>query len=333
MEEPSALIRWVIYLFAGGDAGRLAAIMLGVVTALFVWPGRRMRLRPLVFGLTILVGLLLYVCSPLPEPDWFLWLTAVWLGAVIWHLWTGASITAPVTSAEQTQATTQRTIWQKALLIGSVIWLLLAIGMELPFLAFRGPSHQITDVLVIGDSVTAGLNDGEDTWPQKLARETVVIVRDASQPGATLSSARKQNQLFDSRSGLVLLEIGGNDMLEGLPVRIFEQQLDQLLAEVARPGRSTVMFELPLPPFSRGYGLVQRRQARRHGVWLIPKRYFAKVLTTSGATVDGIHLSANGQARMTELIRSLFVHQLTSGAGRYERLQIKPSTVRGDRRG
>ena len=331
MEEPSALIRWVIFLFAGGDAGRLAAITLGLVTALFVWPGRTPRLRPAVFGLTILVGLLLYVCSPLPEPDWFLWLTAVWLGAVIWHLWFCASITAAATSAGETNS--NRTTWQKGLLIGTVIWLLLAIGMELPFLAFRGPSHQINDVLVIGDSVTAGLNDGEDTWPQKLAREATVTVLDASQPGATLNSARKQNQLFASRSGLVLLEIGGNDMLEGLPVRTFDQQLDQLLAEVTQPGRSIVMFELPLPPFSRGYGLVQRRQAKRHGVWLIPKRHFAKVLTTSGATVDGIHLSANGQALMTELIRSLFAHQLSPGSGHYERLELNPSTVRGDRRG
>ena len=328
MEEPSALIRWVIYLFAGGDVGRLAVITLGFVTILFVWPRRTLRLRPVVLGLTIVVGSLLSVCSPLAAPDWFLWLTAVWLVAVIGHLRFGASNTASSALAEQTK--TKGTIWQKALLMGSVAWLLIAIGIELPFLVFRGPLQQINDVLVIGDSVTAGLNDGEDTWPQQLAREAAVTVLDASQPGATLNSARKQNQLFAQRPGLVVLEIGGNDMLEGLPVPTFEQQLDQLLTEVKQAGRSVVMFELPLPPLSRGYGVVQRRQAGRHGVWLIPKRQFAKVLTTAGATVDGIHLSAKGQALMTRLIRSLFFHQLTPGSGPYERLEISSSIGKGD---
>jgi acyl-CoA thioesterase-1 len=198
-------------------------------------------------------------------------------------------------------------------------WLLTALAIELPFHFWFAPTTPISTLLVIGDSVTAGLNDGEDTWPRQLSRASAVEVLDASQPGATLRSARKQNALLANRSGLVILEIGGNDMLEGLPVAQFENDLDQLLNSVFQLERTVVMFELPLPPLCAAYGAAQRRQAARHRVKLIPKRLFASVLTRRGATVDGIHLSAQGQTQMMAMIQSLVGDLLQIGSGKYQR--------------
>ena len=56
------------------------------------------------------------------------------------------------------------------------------------------------------------------------------------------------------------------------------------------------MIELPLPPFYNRYGMVQRALAKSYGVTLIPKRYLAKIISTPGATVDGLHLSNTGHA-------------------------------------
>ena len=87
------------------------------------------------------------------------------------------------------------------------------------------------------------------------------------------------------------------------------------------------MFELPLPPLSAGFGMAQRRQAGRHGARLIPKRLFAQILSTQGATVDGIHLSNRGHTLMTELIQQLCGKQLAAGMGDYQKLERRP-TVR-----
>lgn len=321
MEEPNALIRWVIYLFAGGDAGRLAVITITALIARIALPHRIPRPASKVVGVLLLMGLLVFVCSPLPVPSWFMILTFVWLIAVVWTFRIRLRLQEPLNESVKTNP--QWSVVGKIQLIGCAVWLLLCCCFELPYLRFVPPSHDISEILVIGDSVTAGLNEGEDTWPQKVARDAAVNVFDASQPGATLKSARGQNKLFADRPGLVILEIGGNDLLEGLPVAAFEQELNQLLTEVTQAGRSVVMFELPLPPFSRGYGWAQRRQALRHGVSLIPKRQFANVLTTTGATVDGIHLSSQGQTLIAQLIRTLFHDQLKPGVGRSTRLEAK----------
>ena len=64
------------------------------------------------------------------------------------------------------------------------------------------------------------------------------------------------------------------------------------------------MLELPLPPLYNRFGAVQRRLARRFGVVLVPKRYFANVLAGDESTLDGLHLSHIGHAKMSRMIWS-----------------------------
>jgi lysophospholipase L1-like esterase len=62
------------------------------------------------------------------------------------------------------------------------------------------------------------------------------------------------------------------------------------------------MLELPLPPIYNGYGEIQRRLARKYGVPLVPKRFFAQVLAGSDSTVDGLHLGPAGHRKMANMI-------------------------------
>ncbi len=62
------------------------------------------------------------------------------------------------------------------------------------------------------------------------------------------------------------------------------------------------MMELPLLPQRIGYGQAQRRLARKYGVHLVPKRYFARVISGANATSDGLHLSEEGSRRMAQLV-------------------------------
>jgi acyl-CoA thioesterase-1 len=317
MDEPNWLIRWTIFVFAGGDGAVAGAIFLFLAAVLHRFPFRQRKVPPFAVGLIAVIGLLLMICGSFVADPWFSAATVVWLLLVFgrWNLWRRAP-KLPDNSVPSRQPLRLRL----ALLLGSIAWLLMLAVIEV---AARFPSLRsdpVSTVMVIGDSVTAGLNDGEDTWPRQLTRVTKVEVIDASQPGATLRSARKQNLLLAESTGLLIVEVGGNDLLEGKPVSQFEVELDQLLAEVAMPGRTVVMFELPLPPLCARYGLIQRRLAARHHVCLIPKRLFATVLTTRGATVDGIHLSMAGQSQMTGLIQRFLDGRLSAGRGSYRRV-------------
>ena len=153
-------------------------------------------------------------------------------------------------------------------------------------------SRQLT---VIGDSVTAGLGDSEtETWPRILAREHEIAVQDLSHVGDTVVAARKRVAASQIDSQLVLLEIGGNDVLGSTTPAEFATSLDRLLTELASPGRQLVMLELPLPPFYHAFGRIQRRLAKKHDVKLVPKRVFLSILAGGDATLDSIHLSQAG---------------------------------------
>ena len=101
---------------------------------------------------------------------------------------------------------------------------------------------------------------------------------------------------------LVLIELGGNDLIAGEPSDVFARGLEELLANLAAPERIIVMFELPLLPDRTAYGRIQRRLAERHGVWLIPKRYLTSVIAGQDATSDGLHLTDVGAGRMAALV-------------------------------
>jgi acyl-CoA thioesterase-1 len=128
---------------------------------------------------------------------------------------------------------------------------------------------------------------------------------DLSRAGATLRSASEEVQKVKQGPAVVVLEIGGNDLLSRRTAVDFEKDLRALLEKLRNPERTLVIFELPLPPFYNAYGRIQRSLAGQFRAVLIPKRLFCKVLARHGSTVDGIHLSAKGQIEMAAVVRDV----------------------------
>lgn len=153
-----------------------------------------------------------------------------------------------------------------------------------------------TSFAVLGDSLTAGFGDSDasDRWATLVARDLGVELQDYSQMGATVGSTYERLDFDSIDASLVLVELGGNDILGTTSPAAFEQDLERLMAKLVQRDRTVVMFELPLPPFYHRYGVIQRRIARRYDVPLIPKRVLLGVITSGGATIDSIHLTQAG---------------------------------------
>lgn len=160
---------------------------------------------------------------------------------------------------------------------------------------------------VIGDSVTAGMGQSDKSvrWPTLLAQERALNIQDISHPGETVASALKRAQSQEIASPVVILEIGGNDLLGDTTSAQFSRDLDALLAHVSARGRQVIMFELPLPPFRNEFGRIQRSLARKHGVALVPKRVFLSILGANDSTVDTVHLTQIGHRRMAATVWNL----------------------------
>lgn len=194
-----------------------------------------------------------------------------------------------------------------ALRILTILLTLVAITWEVPYYRMPHlPVHNESGLYLIGDSISAGIGNKEIVcWPQLIREQHHIQIVDLSQPGATIESSQPRAARVDADHNLVLLEIGGNDVLGEIPPTEFERSLGALLRTVCHPDRIVVMLEIPLPPFCNSYGLVQRRLARRFGVILIPRRFFADILTGNQTTVNDLHLSQQGQERMADMLWKL----------------------------
>jgi len=272
--------------FVSGHALFTGAAML--ILAVVFGTLDRDRKRRVFTRLTTLVGLIVVAFSAAPLPLWFylLWFSL----AFVWLFLGG--------SAREARA-------RAALATGAAVVLLamLAVALELPWhLTPTVRPGNYEAVYIIGDSITSGVGEKE-TWPAPdYAARCPVPVTDLSNPGETVESALDMTGRIVSSDALVILEIGGNDLLQSTPGEKFRDDLDALLGEVCAPGRTVVMLELPLLPMKNRFGRVQRRLARRYGVALIPKRHFAAVLTGENATTDGLHLSRTGHERMARMM-------------------------------
>jgi acyl-CoA thioesterase-1 len=187
------------------------------------------------------------------------------------------------------------------------VWIIAACA-EAPY-HFTRPLRPVSQrsITVIGDSISAGMGaeDKAETWPRILARIRQLELHDISHPGETAASALKRVRQHPIRSPVVVLEIGGNDLLGATSAARFADDLDALLTHLSAPDRQIVMFELPLPPFYHEYGRVQRTAAAKHKVVLVPKRVLLSILADEGATLDTIHLTQPGHQVMADRVWQL----------------------------
>jgi acyl-CoA thioesterase I len=250
---------------------------------------------PAVFrAVAACAGLILIAVSATPLPTWFYLIAGP---VTLFWIWLESS----------TRTTARRSrLWFRCAV--PAMWGL-GIALELPFHLLPAlPVMGNPPVFVIGDSLSAGIGGKIETWPKLLSRRNGIVVHDLSVSGADVTTAMQQAVQVSGAMSLVIVEIGGNDVLRENAPEVFERGLDALLARLRDGGRTVVLLELPLPPFCNRYGEVQRRLARRHGVLLIPKRVLMGILTAEGATLDTVHLSGRGQELMAGAIWGLINH-------------------------
>jgi acyl-CoA thioesterase I len=276
----------LIYHVASGRAFFSGAALIVAAVLSTYGPGGRW----IGFGRRVAAsaGVLLVAASATPLPVWY-------------YALAGLATLAWVAAEASSRAVRRPKGWIRGVLLAIVT---LGVAMELPYhVTPTLPPLGHPPVFIVGDSLAAGMGGETVTWPRLLARRLGADVRDLALAGATVGTAlRDQAGRIAGRDALVLAEIGGNDVLAGTPPDAFARDLDALLARLRSGGRTVVLLELPLPPFANAYGLAQRRLARKHGVWLVPKRLLLGVLTADGATVDTIHLSRSGHERMAVAI-------------------------------
>jgi acyl-CoA thioesterase I len=123
---------------------------------------------------------------------------------------------------------------------------------NMPLIAGAPSDH----LVLIGDSISSGIDPRVPAWPTLFEQMTGISVKNLSKPGATVVDGRAMAVQTTPRDHIVLIEIGGNDLLSGASSADFGRNLELLLSSLAVPGRTIVMFELPLLPTTITYGRI-----------------------------------------------------------------------------
>lgn len=183
----------------------------------------------------------------------------------------------------------------------------LMVGFEVPYrIAPRIEVGAAKDLYVIGDSLCGGAPTEQENWPELLGKALGLTTHNYSHGGATVRSAEHNAKRVEQAGALVIVWVGGNDMLKGAATKDYAAGLETILKHVCGNGRQVVMMELPLIPGFNGYGIAQRRLAEQYGITLLPKRLLADVLGTQGSTVDGLHFSTRGHALIAQSMLTVF---------------------------
>jgi acyl-CoA thioesterase-1 len=153
-------------------------------------------------------------------------------------------------------ASAGRRLTRRALLVHCT---LLAAASALPGAHAAAPRR----VLVLGDSLSAeyGLQRGEG-WVallgERIARDKIAAsVVNASISGDTTSGGRSRLPalLKQHQPGIVVIELGGNDALRGLPLAMTRDNLLAMVRAAKQAGAKVLVVGMQVPPnYGRQYG-------------------------------------------------------------------------------
>ena len=191
------------------------------------------------------------------------------------------------------------------------LWILLLAAMVLVAACSKAKEAVLppgSRVLALGDSLTAGNGvASEEAWPSLLAGRTGWLVVNGGVSGDTSAGAlQRLPALLEEHSPvLVLVMLGGNDMLRHLPEAETVANLDQILGQIKAHGAKAVLLATPRPSAA---GAVFRSLsaagfyqgvAERHKLPLI-RNALAEVLSDPQLKGDPLHPNATGHALLSE---------------------------------
>jgi acyl-CoA thioesterase-1 len=170
-------------------------------------------------------------------------------------------------------------------------------------------------ILVLGDSVSAGygLTVGEG-WVSLLQGRLKTQgygyrVVNASVSGETTTGglARLPRALTVHKPQIVVLELGGNDGLRGLPLETSRANLEKMIRLSKAAGAQVVLLGMKMPPnygprYAEGFERIFAELARKYRLAFEPFFLDKIALVPGMLQADGLHPTAKAQPAMLDAV-------------------------------
>jgi acyl-CoA thioesterase-1 len=193
------------------------------------------------------------------------------------------------------------------------IRILLLVWLSIGVAAAATPRERV--LLVFGDSLSAayGLRT-EEGWVAQLQKRLQqqgygYRVVNASVSGETTvgGRARLSRALDTHKPDLVILELGANDGLRGLPVKDASANLGAMVQEIQRRKARLLLLGILMPPnygarYASDFANMYTTLAKEARVPLVPFLLQGVALDSRYMQADGVHPNAAGQPILLETV-------------------------------
>ena len=174
--------------------------------------------------------------------------------------------------------------------------------------------HLLLPVIFLGDSLTAGYGlNPEQAYPslvEKMIRQENLdyrVINAGSSGDTTGGGVRRLPWLLKQKPAMIIVALGANDMLRGLPAVEVEKNLDQILTQAESQGVKTAILGMRAAPnlgtkYQRDFDAIYGSLAKKHSAPLLP--FYIKDVAARPKLnqADGIHPTPEGQRKIAERV-------------------------------
>lgn len=184
------------------------------------------------------------------------------------------------------------------------------------FVAWSLPAFATTPkILIYGDSLSAAYGiPQQQGWAallkEKLAQDKLTYeVINASISGETTDSGltRLASTIKQVKPSFIILELGANDGLRGLPINNMRNNLNAMIQLCKKSGIKVLLIGMRIPPnygvkYTEAFSQTYVQLAKQHKVALVPFMLQSVAARPELIQSDGLHPNTLGQAIILENI-------------------------------
>ncbi len=175
-------------------------------------------------------------------------------------------------------------------------------------------THAQPVVVFLGDSLTAGYGLEESQAYPVLVKANleksghpVRVVNAGVSGDTTAGGLARLDWLLSQKPDVVVVGLGGNDGLRGLPLEAVEKNLREIVGRAQKAGARVLLLGMQMPPnygpeYTQGFAAMYPRIAKEMNVPLVPFLLEGVGGIARLNQADGIHPTAEGQVKVASTV-------------------------------
>ena len=183
-----------------------------------------------------------------------------------------------------------------------------------PVAPARSTGPQVPRIVVLGDSITAGLGlPRDDSYPSLLQKKLneegyqYEVVNAGVSGDTSADGLRRADWVLEGDVQVLIVALGGNDALRGLPAAQMKDNLQRIITKARERGISVLLVGMEAPPnygerYTGDFRKVFRDLAAENHVPFVPFLLAGVAGVADLNQADGIHPTARGAARVANLL-------------------------------